>query len=77
LSLDLARLSEAERRRIVDDFLDDVLGGLDVDPSLAERMRMARPDLADEPSREPRTSSSQRCSAPACFSGCRGVPPAP
>jgi DNA-binding transcriptional MerR regulator len=48
----LARLSAAERRRIVDDFLDDVLGGLDVDPTLAERMRMARPDLPDDPSPE-------------------------
>lgn len=46
---ELARLSEAERRRIVDDFLDEVLGGLDVDPQLAERMRMARPDLPDDP----------------------------
>jgi DNA-binding transcriptional MerR regulator len=49
---DLARLSHAERRRIVDDFLDDVLGGLDVDPDLATRMRMARPDLPDDPSVE-------------------------
>ena len=49
---ELARLSEAERRRIVDDFLDDVLGDLDVDPALAERMRMARPDLPDDPSPE-------------------------
>jgi hypothetical protein len=47
---DLARLSEAERRRTVDDFLDDVLGDLDVDPSITERMRLARPDLPDEPS---------------------------
>ena len=49
---ELARLSEAERRRIVDDFLDDVLGDLDVDPALAERMRMARPDLPEDPSPE-------------------------
>jgi len=49
---DLARLSETERRRIVDDFLDEVLGGLDVDPQLAERMRMTRPDLPDDPSPE-------------------------
>ena len=48
----LARLSEAERRRIVDDFLDDVLGGLDVDPAIADRMRMARPDLPDDPTPE-------------------------
>jgi hypothetical protein len=49
---ELARLSAAERRRIVDDFLDDVLGGLDVDPSLVERLRMTRPDLPDDPSPE-------------------------
>ncbi|HEV7807801.1 MAG TPA: MerR family transcriptional regulator [Solirubrobacteraceae bacterium] len=49
---DLARLSQTERRRIVDDFLDDVLGGLDIEPDLAARMRMARPDLPDDPSVE-------------------------
>jgi hypothetical protein len=49
---DLARLSQVERRHIVDDFLDDVLGGLDVDPDLAARMRVARPDLPDDPSVE-------------------------
>lgn len=37
----LARLTETERRRIVDDFLDEILGDLAVDPPLAERMRMA------------------------------------
>ena len=49
---ELARLTEAERRRIVDDFLDDVLGDLDVDPELVARLRMARPDLPDDPSTE-------------------------
>jgi DNA-binding transcriptional MerR regulator len=49
---ELARLSAADRRRIVDDFLDDVLGGLDIDPALARRMRMARPDLPDDPTPE-------------------------
>ncbi len=49
---ELARLSAAERRRIVDDFLDDVLGDLDVDPSIAERMRTIRPDLPDDPTPE-------------------------
>jgi DNA-binding transcriptional MerR regulator len=48
----LARLSESERRRVVDDFLDDVLGGLDVDPAIAARMRTARPDLPDDPTAE-------------------------
>ncbi len=49
---DLARLSETERRQIVDDFLHEVLGDLDVDPQLAARMRMARPELPDDPSPE-------------------------
>lgn len=49
---ELARLSADERRRIVDDFLDEVLGDLDVDPELVARLRMARPDLPDDPSRE-------------------------
>jgi hypothetical protein len=49
---ELARVSEAERRRIVDDFVDEMLGGLDVDPQHAERMRMARPDLPDDPDPE-------------------------
>ena len=49
---ELARMSEDERRRIVDDFLDDVIGDLDVDPELVARLRMARPDLPDDPSQE-------------------------
>ena len=49
---DLARLSAAERRRIVTDFLDDVFVGLDADPGIAERMRMAMPELPEEPTTE-------------------------
>jgi pyruvate/2-oxoglutarate dehydrogenase complex dihydrolipoamide acyltransferase (E2) component len=49
---DLARLSAAERRRIVTDFVDDVFAGLDADPGIVERMRMATPELPDEPSSE-------------------------
>lgn len=49
---DLARLSHAERRRIVDDFLDEVLGDLDVDATIAARMRTAHPDLPDDPTPE-------------------------
>ena len=48
----LAQLSEAERQRIIDDFLDEVFGGLDVDPKFVERMRSARPDLPDDPTPE-------------------------
>jgi hypothetical protein len=40
-----ATRSEGGYPRIVDDFLDELLGDLEVDPRLAERMRMARTDL--------------------------------
>ncbi len=48
----LARLSEQERRRIVEDFLDEVFGGLDVEPGFEAMMRSARPDLPEDPSPE-------------------------
>lgn len=43
----LARLSTAERLRIVDDFKDEVFGHLE--PALRERIRDHRIDLPDEP----------------------------
>jgi len=49
---DLARLSAAERRNIVTDFVEETFAGLDADPGIAERMRMAMPDLPDEPTTE-------------------------
>jgi DNA-binding transcriptional MerR regulator len=49
---DLARLSAAERRRIVTDFVDDVFAGLDADPAVVERMRIATPELPEEPAIE-------------------------
>lgn len=48
----LARLSEDERRRIIHDFLDEVFGGLQVDPGFEARMRSALPELPDEPTPE-------------------------
>ncbi|HEX3872673.1 MAG TPA: MerR family transcriptional regulator [Solirubrobacteraceae bacterium] len=48
----LAQLTSDERQRIVDDFLDHVFDGLDVDPALVARMRSARPALPDDPSPE-------------------------
>jgi DNA-binding transcriptional MerR regulator len=48
----LAQISDEERKRIVEEFLDEVLGGLDVDPGLETRMRGALPELPDEPSPE-------------------------
>jgi DNA-binding transcriptional MerR regulator len=45
----LAQLSDAERRRMIEDFLDDAFGGLDVDPKFEQGMRSAMPELPDEP----------------------------
>jgi DNA-binding transcriptional MerR regulator len=48
----LAQVSDDERRRIVEDFLDEVLGGLDVDPGLEARLRSGLPELPEEPAPE-------------------------
>ncbi|PNG19414.1 helix-turn-helix domain-containing protein [Streptomyces cahuitamycinicus] len=48
----LARLSAAERRQIVDEFKEEVFGGLDVDPRLRDRMRNLSIDLPDDPAPE-------------------------
>ena len=45
----LAQLSDAERRRMIEDFLDGVFRGLDIDPKFEQRMRSAMPDLPEEP----------------------------
>lgn len=46
----LTQLSEQERQRLVDDFLDDIFGGLEGDPQFEAKMRAARPTLPDDPS---------------------------
>ncbi|MEU6555885.1 MerR family transcriptional regulator [Streptomyces sp. NPDC046915] len=49
----LARLSAAERQRIVDEFVDDVFRGLDTaDPWIRERTRSLGVSLPDDPSPE-------------------------
>ena len=48
----LAHISDVERKRIVEDFLDDVLGGLEVDPGLEARLRGGLPELPDDPAPE-------------------------
>ncbi|TWV30573.1 MerR family transcriptional regulator [Streptomyces misionensis] len=49
----LARLSAAERQRIMAEFVAQTLHGLDVvDPELRERMRATTVDLADDPTPE-------------------------
>jgi DNA-binding transcriptional MerR regulator len=49
----LARLSAAERTRIIDDFMEETFGGLDTaDPDIRTRMRFAVSDLPDDPTPE-------------------------
>ena len=48
----LAKLSEDERRRLVDDFLEAAFGGLDADPAFAGIMRSMTPELPDNPETE-------------------------
>ncbi len=48
----LAQLSDAERKRIVADFLDQTFAGLDLDPGFVARMRSAAPELPDDPAPE-------------------------
>lgn len=48
----LATLSDRERRRLVDEFVDDVVSGIDVDPGFPAMMRAAMPELPDEASPE-------------------------
>ncbi|GIH28145.1 hypothetical protein Aph01nite_64550 [Acrocarpospora phusangensis] len=45
----LAKLSDDERRRLVNDFIDDTFGGLDANPDLVDMMRSAMPNLPDDP----------------------------
>ncbi|MGC5041549.1 MerR family transcriptional regulator [Streptomyces sp. DT190] len=49
----LARLSAAERRRILEEFVDEIFHGLDTaDPVIRERMRSTAADLPEEPTPE-------------------------
>lgn len=45
----LARLSAAERKQIIDDFKEEVFGGLDLEPHLRDRMRTFSIELPDDP----------------------------
>ncbi|MGI5484821.1 MerR family transcriptional regulator [Streptomyces lavendofoliae] len=46
----LARLSAAERKQIIDEFKEEVFGGLRMDPRLRDRMRTYDIELPDDPS---------------------------
>ncbi|WP_068068028.1 MerR family transcriptional regulator [Nocardia xishanensis] len=45
----LATLTDAERRRIIHDFVDDAFGGVDANPELVELLRATVPDLPEDP----------------------------
>ncbi|MDX3229205.1 MerR family transcriptional regulator [Streptomyces sp. ME19-01-6] len=45
----IAKLSDDERRRLVNDFIDDTFGCLDANPDFVDMMRSAMPDLPDDP----------------------------
>jgi len=48
----LAKMSDVERARLIQDFIDDTFGGLDANPEFVEMLRAATPDLPDDPSPE-------------------------
>jgi DNA-binding transcriptional MerR regulator len=48
----LAKLSDDERRCLINDFIDDTFGGLDANPDFVALMRSAMPDLPDDPEPE-------------------------
>jgi DNA-binding transcriptional MerR regulator len=48
----LAHISDDERKRIVEEFLDEALGGLEIDPGLEARLRGGLPELPDDPTPE-------------------------
>ena len=48
----IVRLSEAERHRLIHDFVDSTYGSVDANPQLVELLRSAVPDLPDEPTAE-------------------------
>ena len=48
----LATLSQAERRQLISDFIDDAFKGLHANPEFVSLMRSAMPELPDDPSPE-------------------------
>ncbi len=48
----LARLTDDERRRLVNDFVSAAFGGIDANPAMMELIRSSLPDLPDEPAPE-------------------------
>jgi DNA-binding transcriptional MerR regulator len=48
----LARLTAAERKQTIDDFVEEVFAGLDVGPNLRDKLQLTAPELPDDPTRE-------------------------
>ena len=48
----LANLSASERRRLINDFIDETFGGLDANPDFVAMMRSAMPELPADPAPE-------------------------
>jgi DNA-binding transcriptional MerR regulator len=48
----LAKLSDLERRRLIDQFIDEAFGDLDANPDLVAMLRSAMPELSDDPTPE-------------------------
>ena len=48
----LVTMSESERQRLIDGFLDEAFGGLDANPDLVALLRTMRPELPDDPGPE-------------------------
>jgi hypothetical protein len=49
-------LPDEERKRLLDEFWDEVTEGLDLEPEFYQRMRSAKPKLPDDPSPEQLTA---------------------
>lgn len=48
----LASMSDEERRRLIDEFWDEMVDGLNVNEEFYDRMRSAKPELPDDPTAE-------------------------
>lgn len=48
----LASMSDEERKRLLDEFWDEMVAGLDVNSEFSTRMRSAKPELPEDPSPE-------------------------
>ncbi len=52
LMKELAAMSDEERKRLIDEFWDEVTAGLNINPDFDAGMRSAKPELPDDPSPE-------------------------